>query len=51
MDDVVKQGVQSDSAAEILRLEHELRETKPANKIMKRVASFFGVEPDRQQRL
>jgi len=42
IDDGVKQGVASDSAAEIRRLEQELREMKRANEILKRAASFFG---------
>ena len=51
IDDGVKQGVSSDSAAEIRRLEQENRELKRANEILKRAASFFGAELDRQQRL
>ncbi len=50
IDDGVKQGVPSDSAAEIRRLEQELREMKRANEILKRAASFFGAELDRQHR-
>ena len=40
----------SDPAAEIQRLEQELREMKRANEILKRAASFFGAEPGRQHR-
>ena len=50
IDGGVKQGVSSDSAAEIRRLEQENRELKRANEILKRAASFFGAELDRQQR-
>ena len=50
-DDGVKQGVPSDSAAEIRRLEQELRETKRANEILKIAASFFGAELDRQHKM
>ena len=50
IDDGVKQGVASDSAAEIRRLEQELREMKRANEILKRAASFFGAELDRQHK-
>jgi len=51
IDDGVKQGVASDSAAEIRRLELELREMKRANEILKRAASFFGAEPGRQHKM
>ena len=51
IDDGVKQGVPSDSAAEIRRLEQELREMKRANEIVKRAASFFGAELDRQNKM
>ena len=51
IDDGVKPGVASDAGAEIQRLEQELREMKRANEILKRAASFFGAELDRQQRL
>ena len=51
IDDGVKQGVASDSAAEIRRLEQELREMKRANEILKRAASFFGAELDGQHKM
>ena len=51
IDDGVKQGVASDSAAEIRRLEQELREMKRANEILKIAASFFGAELDRQHKM
>ncbi len=50
IDDGMKQGVPSDSSAEIRRLEQELREMKRGNEILKRAASFFGAELDRQRR-
>jgi transposase len=43
-----REGVPSDSAAEIRRLEQELREVKRANEILKRAASFFQAVSDRQ---
>ena len=51
IDDGVKPGVASDAAAEIQRLEQELREMKRANEILKRAASFFGAELDRQHKM
>jgi transposase len=47
----VKPGVASDAGAEIRRLEQELREMKRANEILKRAASFFGAELDRQHKM
>jgi len=47
IDDGVKQGMPSDSAAEIRRLEKEMREMNRANATLQRAASFFGVELDR----
>ena len=43
-------GVNSDGSDEIRRLEQENCELKRANEILKRAASFFGVELDRQHR-
>ena len=51
IDDGVKPGVASDAAAEIRRLEQELREMKRANEILRRAASFFGAEPGRQHKM
>lgn len=51
IDDAVTPGVASNAAAEIQRLEQELRETKRANEVLKRVASFFGAELDRQLKM
>jgi transposase len=47
----VKPGVASDAVAEVQRLEQELREMKRANEILKRAASFFGAELDRQHKV
>ena len=51
IDEGKREGVPSDSAAEIRRLEQELREVKRANEILKRAASFFGAELDRQHKM
>ena len=50
IDEGTCEGVPSDSAAEIRRLEQELREVKRANEILKRAASFFLVEVDRHHK-
>ena len=50
IDDGLRGGVTSDGVAEIQRLEQENRELKRANEILKRAASFFGAELDRQHR-
>jgi len=51
IDDGKREGVPSDSATEIRRLEQELQEVKRANEILKRAASFFGAELDRQHKM
>jgi len=51
IDDGVKPGVASDAVAEVQRHEQELREMKRANEILKRAASFFGAELDRQHKM
>jgi transposase-like protein len=43
-------GVSSAEAARIRELEQENRELRRANEILKRAASFFGAELDRQHR-
>ena len=43
-------GVSTADAARIKRLEQENRELKRANEILKRAASFFGAELDRQHK-
>jgi transposase-like protein len=50
IDDGQRVGVTSDRVAEIQRLEQENRELKRANEILRRAASFFGAELDRQHR-
>ncbi len=51
IDDGLVGGVTSDGEAEIRRLEQENRELKRANEILKRAASFFGAELDRQHKM
>ena len=48
IDNGAKEGVASDFAAEVRRLEQELHEMKRGNETPKRAASFFGAELDRQ---
>lgn len=43
-------GVSSGDAAKMRALEQEVRELKRANEILKRAASFFGAELDRQHK-
>ena len=43
-------GVSSEEAARVRELEQENRELRRANEILRRAASFFGAELDRQQR-
>ena len=43
-------GVSTDEAARVRALEQENRELRRANEILKRAASFFGAELDRQHR-
>ncbi len=49
-DDSVKTGVSTDEQARMKQLEQENRELKRANEILKRAASLFGAQPDRQHR-
>ena len=51
IDEGTREGVPSDSAAEIRMLEQENRELKRANEILRRAASFFGAELDRQHKM
>jgi len=46
----VKPGTTSAEAAENKRLKQEVKELKRANEILKRAATFFGAELDRQQK-
>lgn len=50
IDDRVVPGVSSSEAARVRELEQEVRELRRANEILKRAASFFGAELDRQHR-
>jgi len=43
-------GVTTDEAARVKELEQENRELRRANEILRRAATFFGAELDRQQR-
>ena len=43
-------GVSTAEAARVWELEQEVRELRRANEILKRAASFFGAELDRQSR-
>jgi transposase-like protein len=50
IDDGHAPGVTTDEAARVRELEQEIRELRRANEILKRAASFFGAELDRQYR-
>jgi transposase-like protein len=50
IDDGHTPGVSSSEAARVKELEQENRELRRANEILKRAASFFGAELDRQHR-
>lgn len=50
IDDGHAPGVSSSERARIKELEQEDRELRRANEILKRAASFFGAELDRQHR-
>ena len=50
VDGGLKPGVTSESADRIAALEQENRELRRANEILKRAASFFGAELDRQHK-
>jgi transposase len=43
-------GVTTEEAARVKELEQEVRELRRANEILRRAATFFGAELDRQQR-
>ena len=51
IDDGVKVGVTTNEQARMKALEQEIRELKRANEILKRAASFFGAELDRQHQM
>ena len=50
IDEGVAPGVSSAEAARVRELEQEVRELRRANEILKRAASFFGAELDRQHK-
>ncbi|MCW2721671.1 MAG: transposase family protein [Pseudonocardia sp.] len=50
IDDGHQPGVTTDEAARVHELEQEVRELRRANEVLKRAASFFGAELDRQYR-
>ena len=50
IDDGHAAGVSTTEAARLRELEQEVRELRRANEILKRAASFFGAELDRQHR-
>lgn len=50
IDDGYAPGVSTAESARIRELEQENRELKRANEILKRAASFFGAELDRQHK-
>jgi transposase len=49
IDQGIRAGVSSGEAERVRVLEQEVRELRRANEILKRAASFFGAELDRQQ--
>ena len=50
IDDGHASGVSTSENARVLELEQENRELRRANEILKRAASFFGAELDRQHK-
>jgi transposase len=50
VDDGVRPGMSSSEAERVRDLEQEVRELRRANEILRRAATFFGPELDRQQR-
>jgi transposase len=50
VDDGHAPGVSTEENARLRQLEQEVRELRRANEILKRAASFFGAELDRQHR-
>ncbi len=50
IDDGHAPGVTTTESAKVKGLEQEIRELKRANEILKRAASFFGAELDRQHK-
>jgi transposase len=50
VDDGARPGVTTEESERVKDLEQEVRELRRANEILRRAASFFGAELDRQQR-
>ncbi len=50
IDEGVRPGLTTEELARVKELEQENRELRRANEILRRAASFFGAELDRQQR-
>jgi transposase len=50
IDDGYVPGVSTAESARVKELEQEIRELRRANEILKRAASFFGAELDRQHK-
>jgi len=50
IDEGLAPGVTTSESKKVKELEQEIRELKPANEILKRAASFFGAELDRQHK-
>ena len=50
VDDGVRLGVTTSESERVRDLEQEVRELRRANEILRRAATFFGAELDRQQR-
>ena len=50
VDDGVRPGMTTSEAQRLKELEQENRELRRANEILRRAATFFGAELDRQQR-
>ena len=50
VDEGIRPGVTTSEAGRVRDLEQEVRELRRANEILRRAATFFGAELDRQQR-
>lgn len=50
IDEGLAPGVTTSESKKVQELEQEIRELKRANEILKRAASFFGAELDRQHK-
>jgi transposase len=50
IDNGVKPGLTTEEAEQIKQLKQEVKELRRANEILRRAATFFGAELDRQQK-